>query len=53
MSAQNVLEFLLPFSGLIDLGGWSRSLGDFVDEVRRDPESEEAEIVRYRLVEPF
>lgn len=41
------------FSGVMDLGAWSGALGDFVYNVRRDPDREEDEIVRYRLVEPF
>ena len=41
------------FSGSIDLGAWSGALGDFVYNVRRDPETDEDEVVRYRLVEPF
>jgi hypothetical protein len=41
------------FSGLIDLAAWSGALGDFVYTLRTNPDTEESEVVRYRLVEPF
>ncbi|HEX9699890.1 MAG TPA: 6-bladed beta-propeller [Acidobacteriota bacterium] len=41
------------FSGLISLGGWSGALGDFVYNARREPATDEDEVVRFRLIEPF
>ena len=38
------------FSGMISISDWSGSLGDFVYRSRLNPE---AEVVRYRLIEPF
>jgi len=38
------------FSGMISISDWSGALGDFVYRSRLNPE---AEVVRYRLVEPF
>jgi hypothetical protein len=43
----------LLFAGFIDLGAWMGALGDFVYTLRTNPETEESEAVRYRLVEPF
>ena len=34
-------------------GGWSAASGDFVYSLRRNEQTEELELVRYRLVEPF
>jgi hypothetical protein len=34
-------------------GGWSAASGDFVYSLRRNEQTEEQELVRYRLVEPF
>ena len=42
------------FAGTMsDDGGWSAASGDFVYSLRRDEQTEEQELVRYRLVEPF
>ena len=41
------------FSGLMDVWSWSAYLGDFVYTTRTNPLTEEVEVVRYRLVEPF
>lgn len=43
----------LLFNGLIDLGGWISARGDFVYATRANAETDETEVVRYRLVEPF
>lgn len=41
------------FSGMISLSSWSGSLGDFVYATRINDITDEYEVVRYRLVEPF
>ena len=41
------------FAGMMNGAGWSAARGDFVYSVRRDEQTEEQELVRYRLVEPF
>ncbi len=41
------------FAGTMSDGGWSAAIGDFVYSLRRNEQSEEMELVRYRLVEPF
>lgn len=41
------------FSGLLDLGGWTSARGDFVYTTRTNDITEETEVVRLRLVEPF
>lgn len=43
----------LLFNGLIDLGGWTSARGDFVYTTRSNEITEEAEVVRLRLIEPF
>jgi len=43
----------LLFNGLIDLGGWTSARGDFVYTTRTNDVTEETEVVRLRLVEPF
>ena len=43
----------LLFNGLIDLGGWTSARGDFVYTTRANEITEETEVVRLRLVEPF
>jgi hypothetical protein len=43
----------LLFNGLIDLGGWSSARGDFVYTTRANELTEETEVVRIRLIEPF
>jgi hypothetical protein len=43
----------LLFNGLIDLGSWASARGDFVYATRTNEDTEETEVVRYRLVEPF
>jgi len=41
------------FAGMMVDGGWSAARGDFVYSLRRNEQTEEQELVRYRLVEPF
>ncbi len=41
------------FSGMIPVWSWSGSLGDFVYTTRINDITDEYEVVRYRLVEPF
>lgn len=41
------------FAGTMSEGSWGAARGDFVYSVRTNPETEETELVRYRLVEPF
>ena len=41
------------FSGLLPIARWDAARGDFVYAVGTDPETEEYQVVRYRLVEPF
>ncbi len=42
------------FAGTMsDDGGWSAASGDFVYSLRRNEQTEEQELVRYRLIEPF
>jgi len=43
----------LLFNGLIDFGGWTSARGDFVYTTRTNEISEETEVVRLRLIEPF
>lgn len=43
----------LLFNGLIDIAGWSSARGDFVYATRTNEDTEETEVVRYRLAEPF
>ena len=41
------------FAGTMSEGGWSAARGDFVYSMRRNEQTEERELVRFRLVEPF
>lgn len=41
------------FAGTMREGAWSAARGDFVYEMRTNPDTEETELVRYRIVEPF
>jgi hypothetical protein len=41
------------FAGTMSERGWSAARGDFVYSMRSNPATEERELVRYRLVEPF
>ncbi len=41
------------FAGMMNGADWSAARGDFVYSVRRNEQTEEQELVRYRLVEPF
>jgi hypothetical protein len=41
------------FSGMISIPSWNGSLGDFVYRSRLNPDTDETEVVRHRLVEPF
>ena len=41
------------FSGMISISDWNGSLGDFVYRSRLNGNTDETEVVRYRLVEPF
>lgn len=41
------------FSGMIPIRRWDAARGDYVYGVRTDAATEEYEMVRYRLVEPF
>jgi hypothetical protein len=43
----------LLFNGTIELPGWGSARGDFVYTTRTDEDTNEIEVVRYRLVEPF
>lgn len=43
----------LLFNGLIDFGGWTSARGDFVYTTRTNEMTEETEVVRVRLIEPF
>ena len=44
---------VLLYNGLIDLGAWTSARGDFVYVTRTNPVTEESEVARLRLVEPF
>ena len=41
------------FAGTMSDDGWSTASGDFVYSLRRNQQTEEQELVRYRLIEPF
>ena len=41
------------FSGLVSISNWTGALGDFVYRSRISENTEDYEVVRYRLVEPF
>jgi hypothetical protein len=41
------------FSGLMEQFEWTAASGDLVYGIRVNPQTEEREPVRYRLVEPF
>lgn len=43
----------LLFTGTIGVGDWMSSRGDFVYDIRANPVTDETEVVRYRLTEPF
>ena len=43
----------LLFNGTIELAAWRSARGDFVYTTRTDEDTDEIEVVRYRLVEPF
>lgn len=41
------------FAGTMRESGWSAAHGDFVYRLRSNPDTDESELVRYRLIEPF
>ena len=41
------------FSGMIPIRRWDAARGDYVYGIRTDAATQESEVVRYRLVEPF
>lgn len=47
------MDGALLFSGMISLPSWNGSLGDCVYTSELSPETDETEVIRYRLIEPF